>query len=210
MIFTFNLQITTTVTRKNTSITIKQAEQQDCGSYTVKISNSVSEVSADFVLSIKDKPQPPQGPAGVEWKNDDMMVLRWNPSAGDGGSPITEYFVERREVGKKSWKQVGSTAANTTNLEIKGLKKGCSFNFRISARNSVGASQPFIVEETVTTKAEVKAKSLPGSPSVQVTEVTSKSVTLNWSPPINRYNRLQIILFHFTNECFCDSGEVLN
>ena len=145
----------------------------------------------------------------MEWKNDDMMVLRWNPSAGDGGSPITEYFVERREVGKKSWKQVGSTAANTTNLEIKGLKKGCSFNFRISARNSVGASQPFIVEETVTTKAEVKAKSLPGSPSVQVTEVTSKSVTLNWSPPINRYNILQIIIYHFssfTNHIFVNQG----
>lgn len=154
----------------------------------------MSEVSADFVLSIKDKPQPPQGPAGVEWKNEDMMVLKWNPSAGDGGSPITEYFVERREVGKKSWKQVGSTPANTTNLEIKGLKKGCSFNFRISARNSVGASQPFIVEETVTTKA--KAKSVPGSPSVQVTEVTSKSVTLNWSPPINRYDIVHHY-FHF-------------
>ena len=82
--------------------------------------------------------------------------------------------MERREVGKKSWKQVGTTAANKTNLEIKGLKKGCSFNFRISARNSVGASQPFIVEETVTTKAKVEAKGLPGSPTVQVTEVTSK------------------------------------
>ena len=107
----------------------------DCGTYTVKISNSLSEVKADFVLTIKDKPQPPQGPAGVEWKNDDTMVLRWKPSKSDGGSPITEYFVERREVGKKSWKQVGTTAHNNTNLEIKGLKKGCSFNFRISARN---------------------------------------------------------------------------
>ena len=42
------------------------------------------------------------------------------------------------------------------------------------------------MEETVTTKSKVEAKGLPGSPTVQVTEATSKSVTLNWSPPINR------------------------
>lgn len=167
------------------SITIKQSEQIDCGSYLVKISNSTSEVSADFNLSIKDKPSPPRGPSGVEWRDDNIMVLKWNSSQSDGGSPITEYIVERREVGKKSWKQVGNSTSTSTSLEIKGLKKNSSFNFRISAKNDVGISQPFIVEETVTTKAEVKAKGLPGSPSVQVTDVTSKSVTLNWSPPIN-------------------------
>ena len=42
-------------------MTIKQAEQQDCGQYTVKISNKISEVNADFILSMKDKPEPPQG-----------------------------------------------------------------------------------------------------------------------------------------------------
>ena len=50
----------------------------------------------------------------------------------------------------------------------------------------MGLSQALKMEETVTTKAEVRqAKGLPGSPSVSVTAVTSKSVTLNWSPPIN-------------------------
>ena len=66
----------------------------------------MSEVSADFNLSIKDKPSPPAGPAGVEWKDDNTMLLKWNASKSDGGSAISEYIVERREVGKKSWKQV--------------------------------------------------------------------------------------------------------
>lgn len=35
------------------------------------------------------------------------MELRWNVPDSDGGSKILEYIVERREVGKKSWKQVG-------------------------------------------------------------------------------------------------------
>ena len=116
------------------------------------------------------------------------MTLKWKPSASDGGAKITEYIVERREVGKKSWKKVGSSKdSKTTFLEIRGLKKNCSFNFRISAKNNVGLSQPLVLEETVKGKAEVKvaAKGLPGSPSVQVTAVTSKSTTLNWSPPMN-------------------------
>lgn len=173
-----------TTTRKMVSMTIKQVEQVDCGSYTVKISNSVSEIASDFNLMIKDKPSAPRGPASVEWK-DTTMVLTWNASESDGGDPIIGYVVERREVGKKTWKQVAT--ANNTSLEIKGLKKNSSFNFRISAKNNVGNSQPLILEETVTTKAEVKkeAKGLPGSPTVQVTAITSKSVTLNWSPPIN-------------------------
>ena len=44
-------QITTT--RKYASIVIKQAESFDGGVYTVKLSNNVSEVTADFVVSIK-------------------------------------------------------------------------------------------------------------------------------------------------------------
>ena len=41
------------------------------------------------------------------------------------------------------------------------------------------------MEETVTRPQKAAAKGLPGSPSVSVTGVTSKSVTLNWSSPIN-------------------------
>lgn len=65
-----------------------------------------------------------------------------------------------------------------------GLKKNSAYNFRILAKNAVGCSEPFIIEETFsTTKSTPKA--LPGSPSVQVTDVTSRSVTLQWSPPSN-------------------------
>jgi hypothetical protein len=34
------------------------------------------------------------------------MELLWNIPETDGGAVISQYIVERREVGKKSWKQV--------------------------------------------------------------------------------------------------------
>ncbi|CAB4067576.1 TTN [Lepeophtheirus salmonis] len=155
------------ITRKSVSITIKHAQSIDCGVYTAKLSNSVSETSVDFVVRIKDKPTPPRGPAMVEWKSDDFMELRWNIPESDGGSAILEYIVERKE---------------------ESLGKNVSYNFRIIARNEVGLSDAFIVEETFTaTSSSIggSKKCLPGSPNVQVTDVTSKSVTLQWSPPLH-------------------------
>ena len=148
---------------------------------------------------LPDIPTPPRGPASVEAKTDNSIELRWDVPESDGGAAITEYIVERREVGKKSWKQVGQS--NQTCIEIKGLKKNTSYNFRVIAKNSVGCSQAFIIEETYTstsTQSEVKVsksssnlapaaapKGLPGSPGLSVKDVTSRSVTLQWTPPSN-------------------------
>lgn len=93
------------------------------------------------------------------------MELRWNQPNSDGGSAITDYVVERREVGKKSWKQVGTSSLCV--IEIRGLKKNSAYNFRVFAKNSVGLSDAFIIEETFTTTKSVP-KSTPGSPNVQV------------------------------------------
>ena len=160
-----------------------------------------------FSLSSTDKPSPPKGPASQEWKTEDSKELRWNAPANDGGDKISEYVVERREKGKKSWKQVGTTQAETTSIEIKGLKKETSYDFRVSAKNSVGNSVATIIEETATSKKQslaqsqsqaalatsasstevaAKAKSAPSAPrDVKVTVVTSLSVTLQWIPPAN-------------------------
>ena len=121
------------------------------------------------LFRIPDKPSPPTGPAAVEWQSDDSMQLRWNVPESDGGSPITSNIVERREVGKKSWKQVGTSSM--TSFEIRGLKKDSSYNFRVIAKNSVGCSAPFIIEETFTAATAVKAvpKGVPSAPNnVQV------------------------------------------
>ena len=123
-----------------------------------------------------DKPSPPKGPAGVEWRSDESMELRWNQPNSDGGSAITDYVVERREVGKKSWKQVGTSSLCV--IEIRGLKKNSAYNFRVFAKNAVGLSEAFIIEETFTTTKSVP-KSPPGSPTVQVISFRETAKTLS-------------------------------
>ena len=176
-------KIITCITKKSASITIKHVESLDCGTYTCKLHNSVSDASVDFKLSVISAPSPPRGPVKATWKTEDTLSIQWLASESDGGAKIEEYIVERNEVGKKSWKQVSASSQLTT--EIVGLKKESSYNFRVMARNVVGNSEAFNIEETFTaSKAEIK-KSLPGSPNVSVTDITSRSVTLEWNPPNN-------------------------
>lgn len=130
-----------------------------------------------------DKPSPPRGPLDISGMTETAFIVAWQPSESDGGSPILEYIVERKEVDKKAWKKVGSTTGEITHIEVTELKHNTSYNFRITARNDIGLSAPFTPEEPVTAGKRISAPSTPTH--FSVIDVTSKSVTLQWSPPVS-------------------------
>lgn len=102
-----------------------------------------------LVRSQFDVPSAPRGPLDVSGMTDTTLVLTWLAPTSDGGSPLTEYLVERREVSKKAWQKVGSTDGKTLNIEATGLKKGTSYNFRITAQNELGYGPPFSPEDVI-------------------------------------------------------------
>lgn len=73
----------------------KCAKRSDTGSYTIKLTNSVGSDSASCRVLVVDKPQPPQGPLDVSDITPDNCSLAWKPPLDDGGSPITNYIVEK-------------------------------------------------------------------------------------------------------------------
>lgn len=44
------------------------------------------------------------------------FTLKWQPPDSDGGSPILEYLLERREAGKKAWQKVISKSHYTLDI----------------------------------------------------------------------------------------------
>ena len=43
------------MTKLSASLTLRQVETTECGTYTCKLSNSVSQISVDFLLTVKGK-----------------------------------------------------------------------------------------------------------------------------------------------------------
>lgn len=71
------------------------------------------------------------------------MVISWKPPLDDGGSEITNYIIEKQEVGKDIWMPVTS-ASNKTTCKVSKLLEGKDYIFRICAENLYGVSDPLI------------------------------------------------------------------
>ncbi|TGZ48419.1 hypothetical protein DBV15_02782 [Temnothorax longispinosus] len=128
-----------------------------------------------------ETPGPPRGPLQVFGMTKTSFTLKWESPENDGGTPIVEYIVEMKETSKKAWQRIASTKGEITNVTISDLKTDTSYNFRITAKNSVGTGPPYTAEEAITAGKRPTPPSCPLN--VRATNVTSKSVTLNWLPP---------------------------
>jgi len=76
--------------------------------------------------------------------------LQWEAPEDDGGSPITHYVVEKRDVQRKTWQEVGKPTELTTH--VGDLHDQTQYLFRVSAANQYGVSDPVELPEPVTAK----------------------------------------------------------
>jgi len=95
--------------------------------------------------------------------------LTWAAPTNNGGSPITSYLVEYKQVSATTW---SSTTSTTTSKTITGLVTGNSYDYRVSAANAIGTGPSVSI-------------TAPG----QVTGLTATpgngQVALNWTAPAN-------------------------
>lgn len=75
------------------------------------------------------------------------MLVTWEPPLDNGGSPITGYWLEKREVGGVYWARVNR--APVTKPSVKGLEhnvlrlaEGVEYQFRVMAENLAGIGPP--------------------------------------------------------------------
>lgn len=86
------------------------------------------------------------GPVGIPFLphnlTNDSCKLTWFSPEDDGGSPITNYVIEKREADRKAWTPVTCTVTRQ-NATVQGLIQGKAYFFRIAAENSIGMG-PFV------------------------------------------------------------------
>uniref|UniRef100_A0A182UGY7 Titin n=1 Tax=Anopheles melas TaxID=34690 RepID=A0A182UGY7_9DIPT len=128
-----------------------------------------------------EPPSPPRGPIETSGMTSSSFTLMWQPSESNGGSKITEYVVEVKEAKKKVWKVAGTTSASDTSLLIENLAMNKAYDFKITAKNKVGSSEPLQTVESIVAGKEITPPSAPRN--LRITNVTSKSVKLEWQQP---------------------------
>jgi len=77
--------------------------------------------------------------------------LKWTEPDSDGGSPITNYVVEKRDVRRRAWQAVDTTVKDTK-YTVTPLNEGSLYVFRVAAENAVGVSEFSELEDSVLAK----------------------------------------------------------
>uniref|UniRef100_A0A8D2NHN1 Myomesin-1 n=1 Tax=Zonotrichia albicollis TaxID=44394 RepID=A0A8D2NHN1_ZONAL len=116
----------------------------------------------------------------------DSMVLGWKQPEAIGGTEITGYYVNYREVvdgvpGK--WKEANIKAVADRAYRIENLKENMVYQFQVAAANLAGVGAPSKPSKSF--KCEEWTIAVPGPPhDVKCTEVRKDSLVLLWKEPV--------------------------
>ena len=111
----------------------------------------------------------------------DYIIVSWDEPESDGGSPLTEYIVEKRDSRKDSFFNAGNTSPDQRHCRVTKLVEGNSYYFNIYAENDIGRSEPAGTSEPIMARLPFDP---PGPPTkVKVGEVTKTSCVLTWDVP---------------------------
>ncbi|XP_059156398.1 twitchin-like isoform X4 [Physella acuta] len=164
---------------KNTKLRIPAAQRSDTGQYELTLTNDAGEDKVPVKITVMDAPGAPEGPLEVVDIFSNRCALLWDKPKDDGGSPITHYVVEKMDAGKGEWEKVCET--DDVEVDVCDLTPGRHYQFRVSAVNSQGESQPLPTDGTILAKDPWDPTSPPGEP--QVIDYDKDYAEIQWTPP---------------------------
>lgn len=100
------------------------ARRDDTGIYTLKADNDHGQDQADVEVIVMVEPSKPKGPMKIYDIYAEGCTAEWQPPEDDGGTPITQYIVEKVEGASVNWIACGRTNGDVTKCRITGLKPG--------------------------------------------------------------------------------------
>lgn len=159
----------------------RKAKRTDTGNYTIHLANTVGTDSASCKVLVVDKPSHPLGPLDISDITPETCTLAWKPPFDDGGSPVTNYIVEKLDPGGY-WVKLSSFVRNT-HYDVIGLEPNRKYNFRIRAENQYGVSEPLVGDEPIMAKFPFNVPEPPSQP--RVIDWDADSITISWDRPVS-------------------------
>ncbi len=117
--------------------------------------SSVIKISHVMHISILDKPSSPRNLI-ADNITAESVDLKWQESEDDGGSPVTTYIVEKRDMSRKTWQEVLKTA--DLSCTASKLVVNSQYTFRVAAENVNGRSDYVEILMPITAKNQFSKK----------------------------------------------------
>lgn len=96
-------------------------------------------------------PEAPEMPTVREVYATNALVL-WNRPR-DGGKPITNYILEKKEPSAKRWSRATRDPLYpATQYRVQDLVEGCEYEFRVMAENELGTGDPSVPSKPILAK----------------------------------------------------------
>ncbi|XP_032369254.1 immunoglobulin-like and fibronectin type III domain-containing protein 1 isoform X2 [Etheostoma spectabile] len=159
---------------------LTKCQRKTTGEIKIKIKNECGTTEAISQLIVLDIPTPPLGPVDIIESSAACIDFKWRVPKDNGGSSITDYILERQQIGRNSWKKLGKIGPEAKYRDID-VDHGRKYCYHIRAETDQGISE---MMETDDIQAGTKA--YPGPPSTpKIISAFKDCINLAWSAPTN-------------------------
>ncbi|XP_077380032.1 M-protein, striated muscle isoform X3 [Festucalex cinctus] len=127
----------------------------------------------------------PSAPYGISLLNCDgsSMTVSWSSPKSCGGSKITAYYVDKRDMDSLVWKEVNVGGIVDRVVTVDNLTEGTFYEFKVQAANMAGVGVPSA--PSLPMKCEAWTMEQPGPAyDLSLSEVRSHSLVLVWKAPV--------------------------
>ncbi|XP_077429532.1 immunoglobulin-like and fibronectin type III domain-containing protein 1 [Vanacampus margaritifer] len=152
----------------------------DMGQIKIQLKNPFGTAEATSQLFVVDRPGPPEGPVETIDTTSSLIEIKWKPPKDDGGCPITNYIVERQQLGHSLWTKLGNASGDNTTCRDRNVTHGKKYSYRIYAENSEGIGDALETADNIMAGIMILSGP-PGAP--QVVSASKTCITLTWTPP---------------------------
>jgi hypothetical protein len=176
---------TVTAISNHTVVHTVSTKRADSGEYVLRLTNEYGADEGSFKLTVLDRPGPPEGPLEYEEVTAQSVTLSWRRPKDDGGSEITGYVIEKRDLthGGGWVPAVNYVDPRNTHSVVPRLTEGTQYEFRVMAENLQGRSDPLATDRPIVAKNQFDVPGKPGTP--EVIDTDRDHIKFRWSPPIS-------------------------